>query len=157
MYVHQENDPWKQTLTSLASASNAVRERSKQASSRREQVPIDRGHKRVDHRPCAQAIRVVEWQTAKRIIVCWCDTTLGHYAEQVWHLAAARRSSKCSLSGCTIKRGDLVFRPRYRGSDIPGNFDHEILASRLQRPSIVREESEDVGDDCVFGMIEPQD
>ncbi len=81
--------------------------------------------------PHAQ-IEVIERLTDSSIAVLWQDATRCRYADQVWISCRARMKGRCALSGSTIRRGDLVFKPRVR-SRIPANADAMILASAIAR------------------------
>ncbi|WP_429300688.1 DUF3331 domain-containing protein [Paraburkholderia sp. GAS199] len=126
-------DPWKQTLVSLAAVTDRGANFRDVASAAK---PRKSGRRKITprSRSCAESIRILEWQDEETIVVCWCDSTLGHYGEQIWQLRAARGSGLCSLSGCPIKRGDPVFRPRCRGLHHLAYLELEILASKLDCP-----------------------
>jgi hypothetical protein len=44
----------------------------------------------------------------------WVQPGPCHYAEQCWRLVAARGNGVCAISGCPVKKGDLVYRPDAR-------------------------------------------
>jgi hypothetical protein len=62
------------------------------------------------------------------LIICWSDATRGRYADQRWVIGTSRVKGRCALSGCTIYRGDRVYRPRWRGGNCPVNSAEMILA-----------------------------
>lgn len=78
----------------------------------------------------AASFSIVERISERSIVVCWCDATLGHYGEQLWMRAVARRSTHCVLSGLRVRRGDIVYRPSTRGQR-PANCEEVILAVML--------------------------
>ena len=100
------------------------------------------GRSRSDGGPClpresdrdgvrSYTVRVVEKLSNSRFSLCWHDSTLCNYEEQVWAPCLARSSGRCALSGKRIGRGDCVYRPRGRGPSRPLNGDAMILASEL--------------------------
>ncbi|WP_430232913.1 DUF3331 domain-containing protein [Paraburkholderia tropica] len=65
--------------------------------------------------PHTSSFTIVDRVSDRSILICWCDATLGHYAEQLWVRGVARRSTLCVLSGLRVRRGDIVYRPCTRG------------------------------------------
>ncbi|CAG9211822.1 conserved hypothetical protein [Paraburkholderia tropica] len=63
----------------------------------------------------SSSFTIVDRVSDRSILICWCDATLGHYAEQLWIRGVARRSTQCVLSGLRVRRGDIVYRPCTRG------------------------------------------
>lgn len=49
------------------------------------------------------------------LVVEWSDPLRGHCGEQIWRLVTARTSGECAFSGTSIRKGDVVFRPKQRG------------------------------------------
>jgi hypothetical protein len=76
-------------------------------------------------------IRNLEWQTDTTVLVSWSDATRGSYLDQTWRAGYARVGGVCALSGESVKRGDVVFRPLHRGVARPSNAFDMILASVL--------------------------
>lgn len=76
-------------------------------------------------------IRSIEWQTDTTVLVSWSDATRGSYLDQTWRAGYARVRGVCALSGMSVKRGDVVFRPFHRGTAPPSNALEMILASVL--------------------------
>jgi hypothetical protein len=88
----------------------------------------------VPHAVCGVAtIRSIEWQTDTTVLVSWSDATRGSYLDQTWRAGYARVRGVCAVSGMSVKRGDVVFRPYYRGAAPPSNALDMILASVLAR------------------------
>jgi hypothetical protein len=65
------------------------------------------------------------------LLISWSDATRGHYAYQRWVIGTSRGRGRCALSGCTIRRGDSVYRPQWRGPLCPANGADMILAAAL--------------------------
>ncbi|WP_373321081.1 DUF3331 domain-containing protein [Paraburkholderia flagellata] len=78
-------------------------------------------------------IHIVEWVSDDAVIMRWRDSRSGVYGEQRWVLTLARRSKRCALSGATIRRGDLVFRPAARRRFVASNSQVEILPEPLRQ------------------------
>ncbi|WP_331712678.1 DUF3331 domain-containing protein [Caballeronia udeis] len=76
-------------------------------------------------------VTVVEELSNSLFALCWHDSTLCNYEEQVWRPCPAPAPGRCALSGRYVKQGDPVYRPRVRGRVIPLNRDAMILASEL--------------------------
>jgi hypothetical protein len=77
-------------------------------------------------------IEVIERLTESSIAVLWQDATRCRYLDQVWISCRARLKGRCALSGATIRRDDLIYKPRVR-SAIPANAGAMILASVIAR------------------------
>jgi hypothetical protein len=79
------------------------------------------------------------------LIISWSDATRGRYAYQRWVIGTSRGKGCCALSGCTIYRGDRVYRPQWRGGYCPANCAEMILAEAIGHMDIgvVEEESLD--------------
>ncbi|MDR6392088.1 DUF3331 domain-containing protein [Paraburkholderia phenoliruptrix] len=73
-------------------------------------------------------VEVIERLSETSIAVLWQDATLCRYADQVWISCRARLKGRCALSGATIRRNDLIYKPRVR-SAVPVNAAAMILAS----------------------------
>jgi hypothetical protein len=67
------------------------------------------------------------------LIISWSDATRGRYAYQRWVIGTSRGKGCCALSGCTIYRGDRVYRPQWRGGYCPANCAEMILAEAIGR------------------------
>ena len=76
-------------------------------------------------------VTVVEELSNSLFALCWHDSTLCNYEEQIWAPCAAPAPGRCALSGTYVNQGDPVYRPRIRGRVIPLNRDAMILASEL--------------------------
>ena len=72
-------------------------------------------------------ITIRERLTSRTAAVSWAHSQLGCLAEQVWALSRAREADVCAISGESIKRGDLVFRPRK--SNPPAINEHSVIAA----------------------------
>ena len=82
-------------------------------------------------------VEVIERLSETSIAVLWQDATLCRYADQVWISCRARLKGRCAVSGATIRRNDLIYKPRVR-SAVPVNAAAMILASvvDLQHPLV---------------------
>jgi hypothetical protein len=82
-------------------------------------------------------VEVIERLSETSIAVLWQDATLCRYADQVWISCRARLKGRCALSGATIRRNDMIYKPRVR-SAVPVNAAAMILASvvELQHPLV---------------------
>ncbi|MBC8746377.1 hypothetical protein OKW43_000903 [Paraburkholderia sp. WC7.3g] len=82
-------------------------------------------------------VEVIERLSETSIAVLWQDATLCRYADQVWISCRARLKGRCAVSGATIRRNDLIYKPRVR-SAVPVNAAAMILASAvdLQHPLV---------------------
>jgi hypothetical protein len=76
-------------------------------------------------------ISILERPSEHALIILWSDSCSGHYAEQSWRFAHARRDALCVLSGEPIYKGDAIFRPRVKVNALPSNWDRMILASKV--------------------------
>ncbi|WP_342451193.1 DUF3331 domain-containing protein [Burkholderia seminalis] len=72
---------------------------------------------------------IVERPEADILVVCWSDPRSGYYGDQIWRLRIASKNGCCALSGKSIRRGDLVFRPATR--PLPRNADAMILSGEI--------------------------
>ena len=75
-------------------------------------------------------IRILERSSRTSVVVSWSDSTTGRYDDQIWKLGVARCGDTCALTGATIRRGDVIYRPYARGRS-PANANWSILASAL--------------------------
>lgn len=82
--------------------------------------------------PPSAFVSVIERCSQTSIAICWCDATSGRYGDQLWKLRVARGKAVCALSGKTIRRGDLIYRPCVRGRS-PANADQVICAEALEK------------------------
>ncbi len=123
-------DPWSQIIGRLSAHWHETASAVRQASGRRKR----RSRAVVAHAVCGVAtIRSIEWQTDTTVLVSWSDATRGSYLDQTWRAGYARVHGVCAVSGMSVKRGDVVFRPFYRGAAPPSNALDMILASVLAR------------------------
>jgi hypothetical protein len=76
-------------------------------------------------------IRVLERNGPTSATVAWSDSTSCCYGEQLWRRCIARKAGVCALSGETIARGNVVYRPR-RGRPVPQNIEAMILATVIE-------------------------
>lgn len=77
--------------------------------------------------PDGTKVKIVGRSTSRSITVMWCNSTIGYFGAQLWHLVFARQAGICQISGESIQCGDSVFRPR-GGSSPPINANAMILA-----------------------------
>jgi len=125
-------DPWSQIIGRLSAHWHETASVVCQASGRRKR----RSRTVTAHAALrVPTIRSIEWQTDATVIVSWSDATRGNYLDQTWRVGYARVTGICALSGMSVKRGDLVFRPFHRGAAPPSNALDMILASVLTRYS----------------------
>ncbi|WP_184031918.1 DUF3331 domain-containing protein [Paraburkholderia sp. Cpub6] len=80
-------------------------------------------------------VSIVERLSSVTLSVCWSDSTMGHFGEQIWRIGLAHGRSFCALSGMPIKIGDSVFRPWVSETRVPANSHRMILASCVRVPS----------------------
>ncbi|AUT76121.1 hypothetical protein C2L64_45675 [Paraburkholderia hospita] len=73
-------------------------------------------------------VEIIERLSESSIAVLWQDATRCRYVDQVWIGCRARMQGRCALSDATIRRGDLIFKPKVR-SALPANANAMILAS----------------------------
>ncbi|WP_321841087.1 DUF3331 domain-containing protein [Paraburkholderia bannensis] len=76
-------------------------------------------------------VSVLDRPSHQALTVSWSDACSGHYGEQTWRLAYAKRNAVCVLTGVPIRKGDEVFRPRVKRNALPANWDRMILASKI--------------------------
>jgi hypothetical protein len=125
-------DPWSQIIGRLNAHWHETASAVYQASRRRERP----SRTVVAHAALRDStIRSIEWQTDTTVLVSWSDATRGSYLDQTWRAGYARVRGVCALSGMSVKRGDVVFRPFHRGAAAPSNAFDMILASVLTRYS----------------------
>lgn len=117
---------WTHVVRDLLSGLSAERDGGRQDAASRgsgDAVPVQEG--------ASSNVTVwIEERLAGRVIaVTWSDSTRCSYRGQLWRYAIAKRVGRCALSGRPIRRGDAVFRPRVRASNVPLNRDAMILAA----------------------------
>jgi Domain of unknown function (DUF3331) len=125
-----ELDAWSHTLASLAALTLG-----------RSNVPsqVDR-----DHLTRAQSLRLIGPNRGARAkvqildrpskntaVISWFDPTMCCYGDQLWRSGKSRHSGTCALTGCGIRPGDSIFRPR-NARPSPLNANAMILASLLE-------------------------
>ncbi|NKJ47700.1 hypothetical protein CIC12_13295 [Burkholderia sp. SG-MS1] len=121
-------DPWSQIIGRLSSHWHDTASTVRLTSGRRK-----RGGRAAGAVCGVATIRSIEWQTDTTVLVSWSDATRGRYLDQTWRASYARVCGVCAVSGMSVKRGDVVFRPFYRGAAPPPNALDMILASVLRR------------------------
>ncbi|EEA02770.1 hypothetical protein BH160DRAFT_1930 [Burkholderia sp. H160] len=127
-------DPWSQVIGQLSAHWHETASAVCPASGRRNR----RSRTAVAHAVFngrVPTIRSIEWQTDTTVLVSWSDATRGSYLDQTWREGYARVRGVCALSGMSVKRGDVVFRPFHRGAAPPSNAHDMILATVLTRYS----------------------
>ncbi|WP_084688151.1 DUF3331 domain-containing protein [Paraburkholderia oxyphila] len=132
-----EFNTWTRIVGSLAGELDARMEPPPPA--RRQHAPRGSTLNRVGDCPSVVALEMSE---DCALIICWSDATRGRYAYQRWVIGTSRAKGCCALSGCTIQRGDQVYRPQWRGGYCPANCAEMILAAAIQRMDIRVAESE---------------
>lgn len=73
------------------------------------------------------SVKILERLTPRTINVMWSDPQSGHYGSQIWRMATAKRAGVCIVSGVTIARGALIFKPSQR-NHATANVDFMICA-----------------------------
>ncbi|WP_408391515.1 DUF3331 domain-containing protein [Paraburkholderia dipogonis] len=76
-------------------------------------------------------ITAIERHNDKSAFISWCDSTMGHYVDQLWIMMKAPSVGRCALTGQSIKKGDHVFRPSIRNRSLPANCNEMVLATTL--------------------------
>lgn len=126
------SDPWPHILAALSEplpdctcdgASRGFRSEPKARCIRKSSFRSAQAHPSV--------VTVVERLSQTRVSLSWRDSTRCNYEEQLWAYGKAKSSGHCALSGKPIRRGDNVYRPWWRGGDMPSNNGEMILASEL--------------------------
>jgi hypothetical protein len=82
------------------------------------------------------SVRLIEKQSENSMLVTWSDSTRCRYLDQVWTSGYARSGGYCALSGRAIRRGDLIFKPRWRGRTKPANSTEMILAEAIEQMTV---------------------
>jgi hypothetical protein len=100
------------------------------ASRRSRRGAAERKPGKLPQAPSHSKITVLERPTETTATICWRDPTRCRYGEQNWQQGVAARRGYCAVSGLSIKRGDVIFRPA-RSRPAPCNVDEMILASAL--------------------------
>ncbi len=121
---------WSHTLASLAALSlgrsNAPsqvdRDRSTRAQSLRDIGPS---------RGARVKVQILDRPSKNTAVISWFDPTMCCYGDQLWRSGKSRHSGTCALTGCGIRPGDLIFRPR-NARPSPLNANAMILASNLE-------------------------
>jgi hypothetical protein len=129
-----ESDRWEQVLTLLIPSTNVGNrvlssDPDTDCVRRHNTAPIpsrDSGCSRA-------AIVAVERQTNSEVLVSWHDPTRCRYDEQRWTRMKSRVRGICALSGRTIRVGDEIYKPQWRGAKRPANASAMILAMELER------------------------
>jgi hypothetical protein len=130
-------DAWEQTLSLLARVSskspNSV-DCTKATLLGKSRIGADgrRGSGNRCGLPPSAFVSVLERCSPTSVSICWCDATSGRYGDQLWKLRVARGRAVCALTGKTIRRGDLIYRPCVRGRS-PANADQAIAADALEK------------------------
>ncbi|QCP53634.1 DUF3331 domain-containing protein [Trinickia violacea] len=89
---------------------------------------------------CRTSVVAVERQSERSMLVSWSDSTRCRYIDQRWTSGRSRRSGHCALTGRAIRRGEMIYKPQWRGEHPPANSAEMILAAELER-MVVRTES----------------
>ncbi|WP_321926065.1 DUF3331 domain-containing protein [Burkholderia sp. BCC1998] len=79
------------------------------------------------------AIVAAERQTDSSVLISWSDPTRFRYDEQRWISAKSRGLGRCALTGITIRAGDAIYKPQWRGAKRPANYRDVILTAELNR------------------------
>jgi len=81
---------------------------------------------------CASIV-AVERQPDSSMLVSWSDSTRCRYTDQLWVVIVSRISGYCALSGRRIRRGDQVYKPRWKAPYRPANGAEMILVAELEQ------------------------
>jgi hypothetical protein len=127
-------DPWSMTLAALRRFSSSAEflpapSSLKRLPSRNQSCSALTG----DDDTTSVTVTVLERLPNSLFSLRWRDPTLCSYGEQVWAPCVARISGQCALSGRHIRRGDRIYKPRKRGSNIPLNLYAMIFADELDK------------------------
>lgn len=79
------------------------------------------------------SVIAVEKHSEHLMLVSWSDSTRCRYIDQRWTSGRSRRSGHCALTGRAIRRGDMIYKPQWRGEHPPANGAEMILADELER------------------------
>lgn len=139
--VMDEFNTWTRIVGSLSGDVAARMEPPRPA--RRQRAPRGSTLKQVGD--CSSVV-ALEMSDDCALIISWSDATRGRYAYQRWVIGTSRGRGCCALSGCTIQRGDQVYRPQWRGSYCPANSAEMILAAAIQRIDIRVAEAQSCGE-----------
>ncbi|MEZ2311877.1 DUF3331 domain-containing protein [Paraburkholderia sp. RCC_158] len=77
-----------------------------------------------------------EQQSENSMLVTWSDSTSCRYLDQVWIAGYARRGGCCALSGRAVRRGDLVFKPRWKGRTKPANSNGNDSCGAIEQMTV---------------------
>jgi hypothetical protein len=96
------------------------------------------GYWEIKHGDCSgrnATIEILDRPSWSTIVLSWRDPTGCRYGYQTWCKAAAKRSGICAMSGASIRRGDMIFRPRLKGQR-PANASAMVLAKHVDSLAI---------------------
>ncbi|WP_374193516.1 DUF3331 domain-containing protein [Trinickia mobilis] len=89
-----------------------------------------RGYAPKDYSGRNAKIEIIDRPTQSTIVLSWRDPTGCRYGYQTWRKAIAKRPGMCAMSGASIRRGDMIFRPGMNGGR-PANASAMILAIHI--------------------------
>lgn len=72
-------------------------------------------------------VKVLDRASEHTIVVSWCDSQGGHFGDQTWRLASAKKRGICAMTGRIIEKGEAVYRPWLR-EKARSNANERILA-----------------------------
>ncbi len=78
-------------------------------------------------RRSAAIVKVLDRASEHTVVVSWCDSQGGHFGDQTWRLASAKKRGVCAMTGRAIEKGDAVYRPWLR-EKARSNANERILA-----------------------------
>ncbi|REE18096.1 uncharacterized protein DUF3331 [Paraburkholderia sp. BL27I4N3] len=95
-------------------------------------IVSSQGSKRVSNINRSVSVALLDRISPRTATVSWSDPQGCKYGEQVWRLAAAKRSGICALSGQPIATGDTIYRPT-KVDPPPANAAAMMLAIAIDR------------------------
>jgi hypothetical protein len=142
--IAKRTDPWQQTVRCLgvrgresavkrraaASSSSKAAHRTRAARRDKETTMVPLGWQAAEMTVGKPVIRIIDRPSSVTAIVQWSDAATCHYGYQGWRVVTAEKDGQCSLSGKSVRRGDLVYRPAQR-EPRPRNVDAMILATAM--------------------------
>jgi len=125
------SDAWTQTLAALAgispSEASAVNGHGHRDRAMATEFPRDMARRLV----VRAKVQVLDRPSKNTAIISWIDPTACFYGHQTWRSSKSRQYGTCALSGCDIKAGDRVYRPR-NARPCPLNANAMVLAAYLE-------------------------
>ncbi|CAN7769856.1 DUF3331 domain-containing protein [Caballeronia sp. LjRoot34] len=135
-FLEYRMDPWGHLVGELRASSKGLQH---DADRRFSTIQAPLSTRRI-YKPCPQlVVNIVERTGPTSATVTWNEPSC-RYGYQTWRAVVSRVSGVCVVSGKTIRKGGMVFRPRAR--PVPLNVNAMILESVVDRLAPLMEESE---------------